>query len=583
MEIHPLIDPYAIHYSTFTGDVYTLATASITLTAGTLTADTITDGTLSITGGDLTTTGTGIFGNLEPYDDETFDLGHPGFRWRNLFLSADAKIAGTLGVGIAAPTTDKVSVFYAPDVNTGTFRGIFSELQIGTTGASDATGAAVHGFTRTGSSDVHSGAAYGIRGKIQADLDQANVTGITAGGFFETPILTITNELTAGYGVYIAAGTTSGATEATEYGLFIENLTVGTTKYAIKTNGGLVNFAGPSGAETTTFEIDHDDTVFGPTIKGTTTRDGTERIFTSSNFTIIDNQRLVIGTSQFAALRWSTAGTGDFCELALNSGNATFSGNFVINHSVTFPSAAYPVVTHPTLRIQASSTTIADNIRFHHDGSNAIVEYGTGGIRFGTASNYSEFEADGTLEFNGTATVFNDIVLPLDSAKVPAANAPNWESFVGNLNAFAYQINDFQEFTAELIHGYKEGSTFEFHIHGALNALTAQEEKVQFEIEYSISNANISTGIGDVFPDGSGSLLIAELVVPDATADLTNIHLSIGVDTTGTFGLDATIKGRIRRIAKSAGGNELTGNIFLTQVGIHYEIDTVGSRTRNVK
>jgi len=34
MEIHSLIDPYAIHYDTFTGDVYTLATAGITLTNG---------------------------------------------------------------------------------------------------------------------------------------------------------------------------------------------------------------------------------------------------------------------------------------------------------------------------------------------------------------------------------------------------------------------------------------------------------------------------------------------------------------------------------------------------------------------
>jgi len=46
-----------------TGD-WTLDTNSITLTAGTLTADTITDGTFSITGGDSTTTGSGSFGDL---------------------------------------------------------------------------------------------------------------------------------------------------------------------------------------------------------------------------------------------------------------------------------------------------------------------------------------------------------------------------------------------------------------------------------------------------------------------------------------------------------------------------------------
>ncbi|KKM28136.1 hypothetical protein LCGC14_1567670, partial [marine sediment metagenome] len=232
-----------------------------------------------------------------------------------------------------------------------------------------------------------------------------------------------------------------------------------------------------------------------------------------------------------------------------------------------------------TSNIHIFSTSTVEPNHASDSGDNVLVKgdievQGTGW--FGGGTNYSKFEADGTLVFNGAATVFNDLVLPLDSARVPASNAPNWESFVGNLNAFAYQVNDFQEFTTEFIHGYKEGSDFSFHIHGALNALTAQEEKVRFEIEYSIADVNQSTGFGDVFPDGSGSLLIAELVVPDATADLTNIFIVIGVDNAGTFGIDATIKGRIRRIAKTAGGNELTGDMFVTQVGVHYEMSTVG-------
>ncbi|KKM76091.1 hypothetical protein LCGC14_1383730, partial [marine sediment metagenome] len=33
----------------------------------------------------------------------------------------------------------------------------------------------------------------------------------------------------------------------------------------------------------------------------------------------------------------------------------------------------------------------------------------------------------------------------------------------------------------------------------------------------------------------------------------------------------------------TAGGNELTGDMFVTQVGVHYEMSTVGSRTRNAK
>lgn len=199
---------------------------------------------------------------------------------------------------------------------------------------------------------------------------------------------------------------------------------------------------------------------------------------------------------------------------------------------------------------------------------------------FGGAANYSEFEADGTYKMSGTATVWDDLVLPLDAAKVPASNAPDWESFVGNLNKYAYQVNDFQEFTTELLHGYKTGSTFEFHIHGALNAtLATGDETVKFEIEYSIADMDAVDSLGDVFP--ATTTINQEITIPDGTVDLTNIYISIGTDSTAGFAIGATIVGRIRRIASS--GTELVGDMFVTQVGIHYEIDTIGSRAITTK
>jgi hypothetical protein len=131
-------------------------------------------------------------------------------------------------------------------------------------------------------------------------------------------------------------------------------------------------------------------------------------------------------------------------------------------------------------------------------------------------------------------TVYNDLVLPLDSARVPAANAPSWESFVGNLNAYAYEVNDYQEFTSEILHGYNSGSDLEFHIHGALNAaLAGGDETVKFEIEYSIADMDSSDGLGDVFP--APTTINAEFTVPNGTADLTNIYISIGVDSTASW------------------------------------------------
>lgn len=48
MQIFPLIDPYSVHFDTYAGNLYTLSTDSVTLTAGTLTAANL------VTAGDLT-------------------------------------------------------------------------------------------------------------------------------------------------------------------------------------------------------------------------------------------------------------------------------------------------------------------------------------------------------------------------------------------------------------------------------------------------------------------------------------------------------------------------------------------------
>lgn len=176
--------------------------------------------------------------------------------------------------------------------------------------------------------------------------------------------------------------------------------------------------------------------------------------------------------------------------------------------------------------------------------------------------------------------LYEDLALPLSSAKVPAVNDPSWEAFVGNLSGYAYSVNDYQEFDSELLHGYIEGSTFEFHIHGALNATVGgTDERVKFEIEYSIANPDPVTGFGDVYP--STTTISAELVVPATTADLTSVFMVIGSDATGSFGIGAQIAGRIRRIAASS--NELTAPMFVRMLGIHYHIDSLGSRTMYVK
>ncbi len=57
----------------------------------------------------LTTTGNCAFGNVEPFDDDTYHLGHQAWRWKSLYLSEDANIggganiSGTVGIGTTTP------------------------------------------------------------------------------------------------------------------------------------------------------------------------------------------------------------------------------------------------------------------------------------------------------------------------------------------------------------------------------------------------------------------------------------------------------------------------------------------------
>ncbi|KKK66175.1 hypothetical protein LCGC14_2966720, partial [marine sediment metagenome] len=198
-----------------------------------------------------------------------------------------------------------------------------------------------------------------------------------------------------------------------------------------------------------------------------------------------------------------------------------------------------------------------------------------GTTHIGDGTNEIQISATGDMLFVGTATVFNDIVISLSAARVPAANAPTWSNFISNLNAYTYGLNDFQEFTSEIDHSYKEGSTIEFHVHGATNGLEGVDKTIKFEIEYELIDNQTSGDFGDVY---TGTTIInGEIIIPASTADKTSWVVNVGTDASGNFLQSSTLKGRVRRIAST--GTEPASDPFVIQVGIHIEEDTVGSRT----
>ena len=180
-------------------------------------------------------------------------------------------------------------------------------------------------------------------------------------------------------------------------------------------------------------------------------------------------------------------------------------------------------------------------------------------------------EEDGTMKFDPDATVFNDINTGVNPRNT-GAGRPTLASFVGNLQEFQFAVNDFADLTPiELLHGWKEGSEIEFHLHwatGGSNDATARG--VKWEIEYTIANKD------SAFP--ATTVISAEATIASGEAANTHHYTSIG-NYTFTGGLiGAQISFRVKRI--TASGTAPATNPFLLSIGIHYEIDTIGSRTK---
>ena len=126
----------------------------------------------------------------------------------------------------------------------------------------------------------------------------------------------------------------------------------------------------------------------------------------------------------------------------------------------------------------------------------------------------------------------------------------------------------------EIPHWWKQGTTGHAHIHITTKAVPAQEQKARFTVTFAYADTN------EVWVEAP---LTAELVIPISTTALTNFYLDLGDLTLTNYLVGAQIRCRVKRVAKSAEGTEYVGDIFVTQVGIHLENDTMGSRQEIIK
>lgn len=186
---------------------------------------------------------------------------------------------------------------------------------------------------------------------------------------------------------------------------------------------------------------------------------------------------------------------------------------------------------------------------------------------FGTSTDNTTFELDGTAKFNGAATVWKDIFFPMSPPKTTGAGNPTLTTWLGNLRGFSFAVNDAHDFDPqEFAHDGKEGTTATFHIHFVSRTNVAADRAVKWQLEYSQANRN------GVFP--APTTVSYEAVIPANTAANTHMAFDIATFTTGNIAGQMFV--RLTRIA--AAGTAPAADPIVIGVHYHYEIDTVGSR-----
>lgn len=196
---------------------------------------------------------------------------------------------------------------------------------------------------------------------------------------------------------------------------------------------------------------------------------------------------------------------------------------------------------------------------------------------FGGSANYSEFESDGTLKFNGDATVWNDLPpSPIVGARL-GSTAPTLRTFITDIEQYTFDAtNDYVIGATELTHEWKEGTVIYPHIHWATNGLEGSAKGVQWQLKYTIGDDNGAFSVQ--------ATAVIDVEIPASTADRTHFISEFAPTITGTsYGIGTYICWRLARIATAHGGGEPAAEPFALAIGFHVEQDTCGSRQRLAK
>lgn len=155
-----------------------------------------------------------------------------------------------------------------------------------------------------------------------------------------------------------------------------------------------------------------------------------------------------------------------------------------------------------------------------------------------------------------------------------ASNREEFKDLNGNntgVETYVLDEGDTVHGSFELEHSYKEGTDIYFHVHfQGQDGISGASDNVKFELTYSIGKMGEAP---------------AAAITIDVTKNITDDYHFYVAEFPGIIGTDIDIGDqfffKLERVAPSS--NSYGGKVLLATVGLHVEIDTLGSRQRFIK
>ncbi len=238
---------------------------------------------------------------------------------------------------------------------------------------------------------------------------------------------------------------------------------------------------------------------------------------------------------------------------------------------------------------------------FFEIGSDGVIKLGnkgastlTGGVLGGLESdetgleNYTKITTDGSLSYVGNATRWEDLRIPTTSLKDRIVDMPKWDPFINDGQTgpglFLHWFEDKtggegdaeQElfFTAQMPHGWKEGSDLQPHVHWTTKD-DASGKNVEWGLEYVWANvtSQFSSTTNIIYTDNT-------IGTPGIRQH--NISTFPKIDGAGHL-LSSMLICRVFR--HSSGGNDTFDGkqAGLIEIDFHYQVDSDGSNQEYTK